>query len=291
MKIEDINPFVRNAVLGHLTVNTKDLIYNTLATNDCRFFSIISGEGEIVIEGISYKIKENDCILFQSGVRYVWIPDVETGIRYYSVNFDYTQNFTNIKNHFSPFLIDKRQKHAPFENVNFSNACVLNKPLFLKNNAGVCGIIRKIVMEYCIKDEFSDAFLSSLLKSAIIYSVREINRNKTKGVNFPEIRQIIDYIHNHYTEQISNEKIAGHFNFNSSYLGRKFKAAVGVSLRKFLIEYRINVASDFLKTQNLTVCEIATLSGFPDIYHFSKAFKKITGFSPTQYRKKHYVYK
>ena len=46
-------------------------------------------------------------------------------------------------------------------------------------------------------------------------------------------------------------------------------------------------AKELLNSEELSVTEIAISSGFKDIYHFCRVFKKVTGFSPSKYRKMH----
>ncbi|HEY7773021.1 MAG TPA: helix-turn-helix transcriptional regulator, partial [Marinagarivorans sp.] len=47
---------------------------------------------------------------------------------------------------------------------------------------------------------------------------------------------------------------------------------------------RMSIAEDLLRTSNITIAEIANLSGFQDPQHFSRLFKKLYNVSPRQYR-------
>lgn len=63
---------------------------------------------------------------------------------------------------------------------------------------------------------------------------------------------------------------------------RSFKEAFGITPRKYFIEKRIELAKVCLK-QNQPIMEVAHACGYPDIYSFSKQFKKILGCSPSKY--------
>ena len=91
MKLNDINPFIRQAIISKLPSS----IYTgkKIKTRDCRLFYILHGSGEILIEGRNYNIKAGSVILFQTGTEYVWqISDM----RYVAINFDYTQEHKDL---------------------------------------------------------------------------------------------------------------------------------------------------------------------------------------------------
>lgn len=288
MLLKDINPYVRIAISGVLTAHHGQETFKVLSTPDCRLFLITSGGGEFVINGQTHRISEHSCILFQSGTEYVWRPDEKTGISYYAVNFDYTQNFSHISRSFHPRSVSESQNYNSFENICFEDADSLNRPIIIDNALSVEDRLRTIVLEYCIKNKFCGELLSSLLKSIIISIVRQNAENSEnyESIKPFEIREIIDYIQKNYRSNISNEIIAEKFKFNPSYLSRKFKKYMGVSLHSFIVNYRINTAAEILRTQNITASELISLVGFSDVYHFSKCFKKIMGVSPSEYRKK-----
>ncbi|MBW7457266.1 helix-turn-helix domain-containing protein, partial [Paenibacillus sepulcri] len=63
-----------------------------------------------------------------------------------------------------------------------------------------------------------------------------------------------------------------------------FKQRYGVSPHQYLLEMRITHSRELLQSSLLTQEEIASYCGFANIHHFSKTFKKRTGFSPGQWR-------
>ena len=71
---------------------------------------------------------------------------------------------------------------------------------------------------------------------------------------------------------------------NPVYINRVFKKNSGVSLHNFLVNYRVNMAMEILRSSSIPVKEITSMVGFSDIPHFIKTFKKITGISPSKYR-------
>lgn len=95
-------------------------------------------------------------------------------------------------------------------------------------------------------------------------------------------KQISDYIKANYMNQISVEAIADMIGLDRRYMSKLFKQKIGMTVREFLINTRLNAAKKYLK-QGKSVAETALLSGYTDVFNFSKMFKKIYGMSPKKY--------
>jgi len=104
------------------------------------------------------------------------------------------------------------------------------------------------------------------------------------------IDEVIRYIHLHYTQDISVEKICNVFYFNQSYFSSLFKSKTGCNYNDYITNLRINKAKDLLKSGNYKVSEIADLVGYNSPRYFSRVFKKKTGELPQEY-KLHYLTK
>ena len=62
---------------------------------------------------------------------------------------------------------------------------------------------------------------------------------------------------------------------------RLFKSVFGISPHQKLVQNRLHFACNLLRSRKATVTEAALSGGFPDVYSFSKSFKKHFGFSPS----------
>ena len=96
------------------------------------------------------------------------------------------------------------------------------------------------------------------------------------------IRTIKSYIHDHPSGDVSVQEIAQFVNLNRQYLSTMFSHATGVSLRDYILEMRIKRAKLML-LRGHTVSECAELTGYASIYALSKAFKKVSGQTPSQF--------
>lgn len=108
------------------------------------------------------------------------------------------------------------------------------------------------------------------------------NRNSIAG-QMNKTQELLSYLRNSYREKLTGDLIASQMNMNFDYLNRIFKKQTGFTIFSYLNTIRINKAKEYLLTGTMKSYEIARLVGFNDEYHFSKAFKKSVGQTPTQF--------
>lgn len=94
-----------------------------------------------------------------------------------------------------------------------------------------------------------------------------------------------EYIQKNCTKDISLEHLCLKFNCSKSTIVNSFKQEFNTSIHKYLTDLRINKSCDYLINSNLSIQQIAELTGFNDPNYFSKVFKKSLDITPKQYRK------
>lgn len=107
----------------------------------------------------------------------------------------------------------------------------------------------------------------------------------TDGAHMSEIRQAVRYIEKNYTEQINIDDIIDRIHISKYYFIRLFKQHMGMTPYSYLINYRINRSKILLRTESISVSEIAGKTGFADVSNFINQFKKQTGQKPMEYRR------
>lgn len=98
------------------------------------------------------------------------------------------------------------------------------------------------------------------------------------------IGDILLYISQNLSENISTEMITKKFNISKTKLYNMFKVSTGLSLKEFTIQLKISRATELL-SQGLSVTEVSNRVGFNSYAHFIKIFKQKTGVSPYKYGK------
>lgn len=132
--------------------------------------------------------------------------------------------------------------------------------------------------------QISDSGELIILFEAII---RELTQAIAGGViaeKNPEIRVAIAYMTQNYHREITLSDIAGAVAISPGYLTKLFKECQNQTVMDFLERVRIEQALKLLKETHYPVKEIAGRVGYRDPNYFSKVFKKVTNFSPTEIR-------
>lgn len=111
-------------------------------------------------------------------------------------------------------------------------------------------------------------------------------RKQLSGNVGAAVRRVLDYLHVHYKEQIGLSDVAEMAGLNPAYLSFLFKQELGVGFASYLLDLRMECAKALLRGTNDKIKEVARQAGFNDYHYFSKAFKKINGCSPVEYRQK-----
>lgn len=99
-----------------------------------------------------------------------------------------------------------------------------------------------------------------------------------------QIKVLCTYMENHFTDNITLDKLLSLTNYSKSYLLRSFTKQVGVSPYRYLQTVRLDRAKKFLE-QGFAPIDVASMSGFADQSHFTNFFKKFIGLTPKQYQK------
>ncbi len=105
---------------------------------------------------------------------------------------------------------------------------------------------------------------------------------------YKRLAPAIEYIHAHCLEPgFTLEKLADDCQISRVHLNRLFQSLYHTSLGKYVLMKRIEYAKVLLMDSRNNISEVASRCGWADVYVFSHAFKRITGSSPTVWRKNH----
>jgi Response regulator containing CheY-like receiver domain and AraC-type DNA-binding domain len=100
-----------------------------------------------------------------------------------------------------------------------------------------------------------------------------------------ELTEAITFIRANYARDFSLQQLADRVGMSGNYLSSLFKKELQVSFVDYLNAVRIDKAKELLLTTHMRSYEIAQTVGFTDESYFSRIFKRITGFRPSEYKK------
>lgn len=101
------------------------------------------------------------------------------------------------------------------------------------------------------------------------------------------VHDVANYIHHHLSEPITTENIAKALFMSRSRLSVKFKQETRENLIDFILKEKAEEAKRLLRYTDKTAVSISAYLGFSSQSHFSRVFKKYTGYSPNEFRKKY----
>lgn len=162
--------------------------------------------------------------------------------------------------------------------------------------AEVIQYFQSIVIYYSTKNQVDDLELYEVIHQLaddtsfqekisivrkIIVAARTTQREK---VYSPAVQDILSHVEDSYDEDISLKQLSEDLHINVMYLGQLFKKEVGMSLSKYLNNYRIEQAKKLLTETNLAVAEIGFKVGYQNQAYFYRVFKSSENKSPKEYR-------
>ena len=156
----------------------------------------------------------------------------------------------------------------------------------------------KSALKYHVKDYLLKPIDKEELRICLSSIETRLKANHNALVNMNEqgkeggkpeeiVKFIKEYIHQHYKDALNLTELADKFGFSSAYLSKIFLKYVNITPSKYIKNYRIGMAKQLLLNPDITITAVSQETGFTDPFHFSKAFRSVTGFSPTEYRTIH----
>lgn len=147
----------------------------------------------------------------------------------------------------------------------------------------------KLCKEYHNPDLLSDELIHGYITELAAFIMRA---EKTRGSTDMKssnsvVESVISYLKDHYAVDVSLEDVAHHVSVSTAHLSRTFKQETGLGIREYLTMYRLKQAELMLiEFPSKSISEIAYNCGFNDSNYFASSFKRNTGITPTEFRKK-----
>jgi AraC-like DNA-binding protein len=168
------------------------------------------------------------------------------------------------------------------------------RQIFLLNNTPVLtklkevGIIFQNLLQEIQNQEVGYITrVNQLIDELFILVARQLTRQNTSRRDFPEtFMKLEQTLRNNLSHQWTVEEMAALVGLGNTAFSEKVKNFTGFSPLNYLINIRISEAIKLLKKQNVNVTDIALDIGFYSSQHFATTFKKLTGYTPSDFRKK-----
>lgn len=130
-----------------------------------------------------------------------------------------------------------------------------------------------------LKSLFYEFFYQMLIGNYIVPADTEQNRN------LASIKMVLDYINEHYQEQLTVKELTEMSNYSEYYFMKLFKQYTGKTVASYLNDFRLEKAKVLLLHSDRSITEIALDVGFNNTSYFIKKFQQANLVSPHKYRK------
>ncbi|MDD3225770.1 MAG: response regulator [Clostridium sp.] len=190
-----------------------------------------------------------------------------------------------IKNMVSELLLNFKPVFTFTDDEN--NVVVIVNVIHINKWGSIGGLIEEKVfgyLHYTVVTEQRN-ITGGVLKIKDVYDniIKEIN---TKTEFKPVVLLAIKFINNnYYNRNLSLELVSKKLSLSSSYLSKLIKMGTGLSFVDYVTSMRIKKAINIMDDPMVKIYEVAELVGYSNQYYFCKAFKKVIGLSPTEYRR------
>lgn len=133
-------------------------------------------------------------------------------------------------------------------------------------------------------------FMEIIIALERMYGLIGYGVTHQKSDNIPiiknaKLRDAVLYIEGHYGDNIILSDISANAGINHTTLTALMKEELGCTAIEYLMKYRVTVAEKQLEFTSVPIKDIANMTGFKTVQHFSRVFKSHTGTTPAEFRK------
>ena len=132
-----------------------------------------------------------------------------------------------------------------------------------------------------------ELYMDSCLLHVLSLSERSEGKEETvsETVNNRHLNSALQYISfNFKRTDFRIAHVSNAVGISENYLRTLFREEMGISIRDYVIQQRMNIAVTLLRTSNYNISEIALFCGYSDYRQFSEQFKKTLGVPPSKYK-------
>lgn len=249
-----------------------------------RFFEILfieKGAGTLVINNHKVRYNDNQIFILIPNDKYNFEIEKPTSVS--TIKFLYSFfNTSSLDEHHS----QRKEWFKKIETILHSANRTSHLRLQSKTDeSSIYSLFTVLCNEYNDADLKNEAILKSTLHSILRIIARNVSHIPIK-VSDSKIQDIINYIHYHIhdSKKLSKKEIAHQFHLSENYVSEFFKREMGISLKKYILTYKIKLVETRLQYTDLTVTEIAQELGFTDSSHLDKTFISYKGITAGAYK-------
>ena len=277
-KIEESHPEVAHLVTGHFHEKAGYATWRTHGTDDWLLIATLAGRGRFGVEREDgpdeFTTTAGDLVLFRPRTHHDYAVAAEPG------HWELLWTHFHPRPDWSPWLL--WPETAP--------GVMLLRP----EDAGVC---QKILGRFAEANAVATGVLPSAQRHRETFAMNALEEvllwcDTQNPLAAPSrlderVREAMEYLGKRLAEPVSLDSLAAACGLSVSRLAHLFRAQVGLTPQQFLEGQRLSRARQLLELTPRPIGTIAAEVGYENPFYFTLRFKRATGLSPREYRKKY----
>ena len=266
MDFSKLNPFIRSAGIYEVINRSEEC-----RAYDSKIIYLISGDIAVNIEDEKkFQLSVGNLLYIPAGTRYKLKGRY---LRAAIITFDPVADWADEEDRIPPAAVadfDEAKCHtgdfAPFDRVLLSEDMESERDTFIR----IGNIATSAEGEW-------RAEVSAIVKLILLKLAETVSENALPA---QMVESLDAYIRENCSEEISNTEIGAIFGYHPFYVSRMLKEKKGITLRQYIISYRLKAAKRMLELTQKSMAEIAEEVGFTDASYFTKTFRQNFGMTP-----------
>ena len=238
-------------------------------------FYLCSGERLYYINGKKYYVKRGDLLLIDRHDIHkttpTTVPDYERIVLQIPDSFISSLALVDVK------LTDCFQYNSPVVLLPKKDQTFVESTLY--------SIIEEAKEQSLGYQSLIQTYLAQILIRVHRYAISANHQLDQATHIHKKITEVVAYIGDNYTSEITLPLLAERFHISTSHLARTFKKVTGLTIIEYLNTVRLSQAQKLLRKGSKSISDISGMVGFGSVTHFERLFKSASGYTPTQFRK------
>ena len=250
------------------------------ATDTIRIYYVIDGKFEWCLHQQPCQLYPGDLALILPGQKFGSQKGfLEIGtITWIHINIQKLEN--------GKMVLGKWSSLSESESLAIGKILSLNKSTVLSKLTEAGRILQYIQNEFFNREIGYCTRANQLIDELFITITRQLTKQTSPARDFPKaFMQLEHMLRQNLSHQWTVEEMAAVVGMGTTLFNEKVKAYSGFSPINYLINIRISEAIKLLKRKEISLTDIALDIGFYSSQHFSTTFKKLTGYTPSEFRK------
>lgn len=236
---------------------------------------VLKGEGEFRINNASHTVNEGDLFLAKPEERHEIISSKKQPLAIL----------------FWSYTVLPKNPESSSELKALFDAFSKSKLAVVHSQHKHLALLSSITDELSRKDSAYGFAVNGLATQLVIETARAFTQLPSHTVQHPEtnyqdavVRTIIRYLHDNYRKPLKLRDIAAQVHLSERHMSRIFRATTKQSIKQYATKLRMATAKQLLLNEATSISDVAYSTGYQDVRHFSTAFRKNTGSSPSAFR-------